>query len=87
MERVMEELNWEISRPYEYYFRHHLKKMRKEKEIWTLKASRDYRREKAEKLSKENEYYKRKLKYTELTLKIWLSDRPDLYKQIRWDTI
>lgn len=61
--------------------------MKKEKEIWTLKASRDYRKEKAEKLSKENEYYKRKLKYTELTLKIWLSDRPDLYKQIRWDTI
>ena len=33
-ERVDEELRGEISRPYEYYFRHHLKQMRKERDLF-----------------------------------------------------
>ena len=45
--------------------------MEKKKEIWTLKASRDYRKEKAKKLAIELEYYKKKAKYLELAVKIW----------------
>lgn len=33
MDKVMEELEWKADREYEYYFRYHLKRMRKEKEI------------------------------------------------------
>ena len=33
-EKVDEELRGEISRPYEYYFRHHLKQMRKERDLF-----------------------------------------------------
>ena len=33
-ERVNEEFRGEVSRPYEYYFRHHLKQMRKERDLF-----------------------------------------------------
>ena len=56
--------------------------MKNEKEIKRLTASRDYWKNKAEKLIKENEYYKNKVKYTELALKIWFSDNPSLYETI-----
>ena len=55
-------------------------KVKMEKEIKRLKASRDYWKEKAEKLIKENEYYKKKAKEYELALRIEYSDRPALYK-------
>ena len=52
--------------------------MEKKKEIWTLKANRDYRKEKAKKLAIELEYYKKKAKYTELALKIWSEWKSEL---------
>ena len=52
--------------------------MNREKEIWTLKASRDYRKEKAKKLAVELEYYKKKAKYTELALEIWSGWKSEL---------
>ncbi len=33
--RVNEELEWKADRNYEYYFRHHLKQMRKERDLFT----------------------------------------------------
>ena len=56
-----------------------------EKENKRLKASRDYWKEKAEKLIKENEYYKKKAREYELALKIEYSDRPDLYRLFVWE--
>ena len=56
-----------------------------EKENKRLKASRDYWKEKAEKLIKENEYYKKKAREYELALKIEYSDRPDLYRLFFWE--
>lgn len=55
------------------------------KENKSLKASRNYWRDKAEKLIKENKYYKKKAREFELALKIVYSDKPDLYKLIFWD--
>jgi hypothetical protein len=37
MARVNEELEWKADREYEYYFRYHLKRMRKEREKEMLK--------------------------------------------------
>lgn len=56
-----------------------------EKEIKRLTASRDYWKEKAEKLIKENKYYKKKAREYELALRIEYSDRPDLYRLFFWE--